>query len=305
MEEFKMVFGTIIKGVIGTYLNHPELIFSIIAIIIIDTLLIIYYPKIKGIMGEYKVKQELNKLPKNRYLVLNNIMFKDNRGTHQIDHIVLSKYGIFVIEMKNYYGVIKGKEYNSNWCQDTGRKKRYFMNPIHQNYGHIKSLADLLNLDEKYFISIICFSNQAKIPICDKTIVTQLNYLINEILMVDTVILEKDINAIANKILANNIKEKTEQNYHVKNIKNRIKANEELIHNMICPRCGGKLIKKTGKYGDFIGCSNFPKCRYINNEKTLDNMICPKCGGKLTQKTGKYGDFIGCSNFPKCRYIKK
>lgn len=77
----------------------------------------------------------------------------------------------------------------------------------------------------------------------------------------------------------------------------------------ICPNCGSKLVKKDGRFGSFISCSNFPKCRFSMNYKpeninldfkSLDT--CPNCGGKLIKKSGSKGDFLGCSNYPKCKF---
>ena len=127
-------------------------------------------------MGEFWVKQELKKLPKDKYIILNDIMIKSSKGTHQIDHIIISKYGIFVVEMKNYYGLITGEEHQNKWTQHLGKNKYYFNNPIHQNYGHIKALQELLNLSEDKFISIICISNQASLKIKSKN-VTQLDFV--------------------------------------------------------------------------------------------------------------------------------
>ena len=79
-------------------LKHP--LFWIL--LILGVLSNIYYKKFRGFMGEFWVKTELNKLPKDKYMILNNVMLKTNTSTHQIDHIVISKFGIFVIEMKNY-----------------------------------------------------------------------------------------------------------------------------------------------------------------------------------------------------------
>ena len=145
----------IIKSIINTYLNNPNLLLQTIILIILCVLLKIYYPKFRGFMGEFWVKLELRKLPKDKYIIFNDIMIEDEKGTHQIDHLVLSKFGIFVIEMKNYYGLIKGKEFDNKWCQYLGKHKSYFLNPIHQNYGHIKSLSNLFKLEDKCFISVI------------------------------------------------------------------------------------------------------------------------------------------------------
>ena len=222
-----------------------------------------YYPKFRGFMGEFWVKLELRKLPKDKYVVLNDIMLKDEKGTHQIDNLVLSVFGIFVIEMKNYYGLIKGREFDNKWCQYLGKTKNYFINPIHQNYGHIKSLSKLLNLEDKYFISIICFSNQSKINVRSDSVVTQVDYLKNEILKYKELLIENDIKELANIIMFNNIDDKKLRKQHIKDIHTRINNDKELEKNMICPKCGNELIERDGKYGKFIGCSNYPKCKYI------------------------------------------
>ena len=62
----------------------------------------------------------------------------------------------------------------------------------------------------------------------------------------------------------NNISDKNSRNEHVQNIKTTIKETEEKIQNNICPKCGGKLVERNGKYGKFIGCSNYPNCKYTD-----------------------------------------
>lgn len=220
------------------------------------------YKKIRGFMGEFWVKTELNKLPKDKYIVLNNIMIRSSKGTHQIDHIVVSKYGIFVIEMKNYYGLITGDEYKDKWTQYLGKNKYYFNNPIHQNYGHIKALEELLQMDNDKFISIICISNQANVKVTAKN-VTQLDFLNGLIKSYNTEIIDENLVEIKNKIEFGNISDKGARKEHVRNIKTTLKETENKIENNICPKCGGKLVERNGKYGKFIGCSNYPKCRYI------------------------------------------
>ena len=88
---------------------------------------------------------------------------------------------IISMVMKNYYGLITGSEYKEKWCQHLGKNKSYFKNPIHQNYGHVKALSDVLNIDEKKIISIVCFTNQVKLKVDVKSCVTYLDYLVGEI----------------------------------------------------------------------------------------------------------------------------
>lgn len=254
----------ILKILEGFYLVIKIIINNPILLIMITFSLLIkfFYPKIRGYMGELRAKLKLNKLPKKEYIVLNDIMIKDSNGTHQIDHLVISKYGIFVIEMKNYYGLITGYEYNDTWTQHFGRKKYFFKNPIHQNYGHIKSLENILQLNNNIFIPIVCFSNQAKMQVNSKSIVVQLDYLLRTIKSVNNIVLDKDITLIANKIVDLNITNKEERRKHIKNIKEKIKYNNKKVNSMICPKCGGELVVRNGKYGTFTGCPNYPKCRY-------------------------------------------
>jgi DNA topoisomerase-1 len=83
----------------------------------------------------------------------------------------------------------------------------------------------------------------------------------------------------------------------------------------LCPQEGrepGQLIVKLGRNGKFIGCKNYPDCRYTRPvdgearpEPELLDETCPECGKPLTRKFGRYGPFIGCSGYPDCRYIKK
>ena len=259
MEIVKSFF----EGIINIYSNNSKLLLETFILIALCIILKIYYPKFRGFMGEFWVKLELRKLPKDKYVVLNDIMIKDEKGTHQIDHLVISKFGIFVIEMKNYYGLIKGKEFDNKWCQYLGKNKSYFINPIHQNFGHIKSLSNLLKLDDKYFISIICFSNQAKVDVKSSSIVTQVDYLKDEILKYEELLVDNDIKELSNIIISNNIEDKFLRKQHMKDVCIKINNNRELENNMICPKCGSELVERNGKYGKFIGCSNYPKCKYI------------------------------------------
>ena len=82
-----------------------------------------------------------------------------------------------------------------------------------------------------------------------------------------------------------------------------------------CPLCGGELRERKGKFGPFLGCRNFPQCRYsrditgdgsrlAGNPNVEGKDICPECGSLLRRRNGKYGDFMGCSNYPECRFTR-
>lgn len=247
----------IIKNTIMLFLNEPILIVLLIMCVILKLI----YPKVRGFFGEFWINVELKKLPK-EYIILKDIMIKTSNKTHQIDHLVISKYGIFVIETKNYFGLIKGNEYDEKWTQYLGKNKYKFLNPIRQNYGHIVALKEVLNMDINNFISIICFSNQAKLSIKNATKVTQIDYLIDEILSYTKIIIKDNINDIANKIDSLNIIEVKEKREHIKSIKKNISSTRKKEQQNICPKCNSNLVRRNGKYGEFLGCSNYPKCKY-------------------------------------------
>lgn len=165
----------------------------------------------------------------------------------------------------NYYGLILGSEYKTSWIQYLGKNKSYFKNPIHQNYGHVLVLEKVLNLDNTVFIPIVCFSNQANMKVQTTSIVIQLDYLIKTIKSFNKVLIDKDITTVANTIESLNITDKDKRKQHIKNIKIKIKEDNIKVDNMICPKCGNKLVLRNGKYGTFIACSNYPKCKYTKN----------------------------------------
>ncbi|MGL2903030.1 type I DNA topoisomerase [Helicobacter pylori] len=77
-----------------------------------------------------------------------------------------------------------------------------------------------------------------------------------------------------------------------------------------CPKCGGELVKKNSRYGEFIACNNYPKCKYVkslkntpNAKETIEGVKCPECGGDIALKRSKKGSFYGCNNYPKCNFL--
>ncbi|GAA7819836.1 type I DNA topoisomerase [Helicobacter pylori] len=75
-----------------------------------------------------------------------------------------------------------------------------------------------------------------------------------------------------------------------------------------CPKCGGELVKKNSRYGEFIACNNYPKCKYVKQTKNANDganqELCEKCGGEMVQKFSRNGAFLACNNYPECKNTK-
>lgn len=115
-------------------------------------------PSGKGFLGELIVDLSAKfMLDAENYRLLKNVILPTADGTTQIDHIIVSTFGIFVIETKNYAGWIFGDANQKMWTQKFPRSSRQFQNPLHQNYKHTKILADLLGMESDRIFSVIVF----------------------------------------------------------------------------------------------------------------------------------------------------
>ena len=230
-------------------------------------------PENIGKTGEKRIARKLDWLPK-EYIVLNDIMLPTQYGTTQIDHIVISPYGIFVIETKNFKGWIFGHENSEEWTQSLLGKKHFwgwsseqhkFRNPIRQNQTHTRAIKRTIsNIGDFKIIPIVVFLDKASLSI------TAPNYhVINWRELRSTIkrfrvqcIETRDVKAISNKLLSTNIVDKEARKSHTGHVQNIQINKQKKIDNRICPQCHSPLVERKGKYGRFLGCSNYPKCKF-------------------------------------------
>ncbi|WP_257670485.1 NERD domain-containing protein [Parapedobacter tibetensis] len=219
---------------------------------------------IKGYMGEKSTAAILSRLNRSKYSIINNLVLETRGQTSQIDHVVVSDFGIFVIEMKNYQGWIFGGEHTEYWTQVIYKWKTQFYSPVRQNRGHVFALKHHLRaFPNVKYIPIIVFSDDATLKITVYSNVTYSSQLLKVIKTYTEVILtEKEKDAIFDRLNAVNMKATYSQRKHIKAIRQKLKAREKSISQSRCPRCGNDLILRTGKFGNFTGCSNFPTCRF-------------------------------------------
>lgn len=218
----------------------------------------VFRPQIKGYIGEKIIAFVLSRLDQNQYKVINDVMVETESGTSQIDHVIVSNYGIFVIETKNYTGWIFGDDNSRYWTQVIYKHKEKFYNPVRQNYGHVKALkAVLSDYPDLKYIPIVVFSINSDLKTKTDSHVVYSTRLLRTIRQYDEIVIDGPMKEdIFQRILGLNIKDKAARTKHVADIKAFTEPKDA------CPRCGRELIIRNGKNGQFKGCSGFPKCRF-------------------------------------------
>ncbi|MGR5060813.1 NERD domain-containing protein [Vibrio rotiferianus] len=222
---------------------------------------------LKGVFGEFLVNRLLSKLPESDYTLIKDVTLPTNDGTTQVDHIVVSRYGIFVVETKNMKGWIFGSARQKQWTQKIYRHSSKFQNPLHQNYKHIKTLETLLGCSEEHLYSVIVF-------IGDSTFKTEMppnvTYARGSIRYIqqfnDVVFSDNDYARLTESInrlkLKRGVITDLKHRKHVKEVvASKVSSNE-------CPRCGSEMVLRETKRGEnigkqFWGCSTYPKCRAV------------------------------------------
>ena len=241
-------------------------------------------PKMIGAWGERKIVNRLgliNLFGKNGKTLRNVYIPKEDGSTTEIDALYITTKGLFVIESKNFSGYIFGNENNRNWTATLyagktwyGAKKvekHHFYNPIWQNNSHINVLKKFLKMNIPMF-SIVVFSSRCEIKelvvehenayICKAdTFLTLFQGIWNAYpcILDDLQVysIYEQLEPLTNQDRA--IKEK-----HIAEVRARLESEEK------CPLCGGQLVLRTARQGtnaghQFVGCSNYPRCRYTRN----------------------------------------
>lgn len=226
-------------------------------------------PWFKGFFGELLVRLSAKFLlnPK-EYRAIHNVTLKTPDGTTQIDHIFVSRFGIFVVETKNYSGWIFGEENQPTWTQKRFKTTNKFQNPLRQNFKHIKALESLICLPSEAFHSVIVFVGGSKFKTKMPQNVTYAggysSYIKSKIdPILSSSAVEAAYSAISIGCLAASLATNRE---HVANVQRRMNPDAPRS----CPKCGASMVLRTVKSGDkagskFWGCSEFPKCRAIQN----------------------------------------
>lgn len=219
----------------------------------------------KGAGGEAYVRSVLERLGP-EYTVFNDVTFRSGSATTQIDHLVVSRYGIFVIETKDYQGKVYGSEKSEQWTQYIGREEHKFYNPVRQNNGHVQSLRHRLGAFP--YVPIVAFVGDADLRLTlDSALVVGPYGLTRAITQFTEAKLSQEQLQYANMRMAELARElsQEEKAAHAANVWRNVYDKEMKIWNGICPKCGAKLVRRRGPSGEFLGCSAYPKCKFTRS----------------------------------------
>jgi len=226
----------------------------------------------KGVMGEWQVNLLIKFfLDKNEYHLIKNITLPTDDGTTQIDHIIVSKYGIFVVETKNMKGWIFGSENQKQWTQQIFKHKSKFLNPLHQNHKHAKTLEATLEIESNAksdsIFSVIIFIGDSifktKMPDNVRFARGGIEYIKSK---TDIVFNRQEVTNVIEQVESGRLERSYKTNrQHVKHVREII---EEKSNTKPCSKCGEKMVLRKSTKGKnagnkFWGCSAFPKCRNV------------------------------------------
>jgi restriction system protein len=220
MLDFSTIFISILSNLLQVWYLIPLLLIIIF----------LKSPLGKGLLGEMLVNFAVNvRLDKQKYHLIKNITLPTVDGTTQIDHIVVSEFGLFVIETKNMNGWIFGDEKQKNWTQKIYKNTNKFQNPLHQNHKHVKTIESILGVDNSKIFSVIVFvgNNTFKTKMPEN--VTYAGGLIRYIeSKTDKIISYQEMNSIISSIEAGRLSQ-TLNTYreHVMHVKNIIREKEK------------------------------------------------------------------------------
>ncbi|WP_057831456.1 nuclease-related domain-containing protein [Colwellia sp. TT2012] len=226
----------------------------------------------KGVLGEWQVNLLIKFfLDKNDYHLIKNVTLPTDDGTTQIDHILVSKYGIFVIETKNMKGWIFGSTNQNQWTQQIFKHKSKFQNPLHQNYKHVKTLEACLKTKSDSIFSVIIFIGDStfktKMPDNVRFARGGIKYIKSK---TDVIFNGNEVTNIIEQIESGRLERSFKTNHqHIKHVKEIVK---EKLNTKSCVKCGSYMVIRKSTKGknagnEFWGCSAFPKCKYIINNK--------------------------------------
>ena len=201
-------------------------------------------------------------LDEHTYRSINNVTLNARGGTTQIDHVIVSRFGLFVVETKNIDGWIFGDERSAQWTVVKFGRKYRIQNPLRQNYRHTRAIGEFLQVEDKAIHSVVMFWGECEFKTPMPSNVLRSGYCshiesFNEAIFTDPQVADM-VDALKSGMLPKTWATRRE---HVASLDARHRSTT------VCPKCGQALVLRTAKAGAragsrFYGCAGYPRCKY-------------------------------------------
>ena len=219
----------------------------------------------RGWIGEKKATFNMwLSLNAKTYRRFHDVIIPAKNGTTQIDHLLVSPYGLFIVETKNITGWIFGSESQPKWTQTLYKNKYSFQNPLRQTFRQKKVLSEYLDLNESTIHTVVYFVGDCrfKTPLPDNVISSGLGSYIKQFR--NRILSPVDIERVVRSLEQHISKSSLTSRDHVRSLRERHASKT------VCPRCGSGLVERMAKKGPnagskFLGCESYPKCRFTKN----------------------------------------
>lgn len=217
---------------------------------------------LKGWFGEKKTAFSIwLSLDSKVYQRFHDLIVPSSNGSTQIDHLLVSPYGLFIVETKNKKGWIFGSGDQPKWTQTLFGKKYQFQNPLRQTFRQKKVLAEFLGLRESKIHDVVFFVGDCKFKtrLPDNVIRSGLGRHIKR--YKQPILTPEEVHRILFSLKSHIATSSITKRDHVRSLKQRHSSTT------VCPRCGSALVERKAKKGPkagsrFLGCEGYPRCRF-------------------------------------------
>jgi hypothetical protein len=234
----------------------------LIAFLLLAGISLLKFSSVKGWVGEKITSAGIwGLLDKDIYRKIDDVIVPSDSGTTQIDHVLVSVYGVFVIETKNIKGWIFGSPESDKWTQSIYGKKNQFQNPLKQNYRHIRCLEEYLGFESALFKPVVFFIGDCKFKtpmpsnVLNGSLVPYIKSFRNICLT------PQQVSEIELRLTDLKRDKSLTKEVHLDSLRKRHESTP------VCPRCGDRLVRRVARKGDsagkpFLGCNGYPKCKF-------------------------------------------
>jgi len=264
----------------------------------------------KGFVGEaFGSLAHKIMLDKSIYHELNNVTIPTPDGTTQIDHVIVSRYGIFVVEAKNMSGWIFGNEKTAEWTQSFPGGKFRFQNPLRQNYRHTKCLAEFLGVEHSKLHSVVMFWGESKFKTPMPENVLDRGYTGYIKSKAEILFSDDEVQEIVEAIQSGKLPRTwATRRQHITSLKDRhakpVTGSVSFTSPSPPPERKVRMTKPATSAELIFGSVSTPEAR----AKAAAEPTCPVCSSPMVKRSAKRGanagnEFWGCSRYPGCKGI--